>query len=84
MKPLFSFLLTLGLLSSIVSMPAATEAIASESTAYVYICTGGSSTKYHKTSTCRGLGNCKGRVIKVTKDEAESEYHRTPCKICKP
>ena len=83
MKPLFPFFLTLALLCSFASTPATTETAASE-TAYVYICTGGSSTKYHKTSSCRGLNNCQGDIVKITKSDAENKYRRTACKICKP
>lgn len=45
----------------------------------VYICTGGYATKYHSTSRCSGLGNCKGDIIAVSIDEVGS---RTPCKKC--
>lgn len=83
MKPIFSFFLTIALLCSFASAPATTETSAQEAT-YVYICTGGSSTKYHKTSTCRGLNSCKGKIIRITKSDAENKYYRTPCKICKP
>ena len=47
----------------------------------VYICTGGSSKRFHRTTRCRGLDNCKGSVIKVTLAEAKKK-HRTPCKLC--
>ena len=47
----------------------------------VYICTGGSSKRYHATDNCRGLGNCSGEIIDITIDEAEG-LGRTPCKIC--
>lgn len=50
----------------------------------VYICTGSSSTRYHATSTCRGLSRCSGNIVKVTRKQAEDTYKRTPCKICKP
>ena len=83
MKPLFSFLLTLALLCSFASTPTTAEIAAADMT-YVYICTGSSSTKYHKTALCRGLNNCKGKIIKVSRTVAEEEYHRSPCKICKP
>lgn len=48
---------------------------------YVYICTGGSSKRYHKTDRCKGLDNCKGTIKKVTLAYAEDKG-RTPCKIC--
>lgn len=83
MKKIFSNLLTIALLCSFVSISITIETVASETT-YVYICTGVSSTKYHKTSSCRGLNNCKGKIVKVSKSEAENKYSRTTCKICKP
>lgn len=73
MKPLLSFLLTLALLCSFASTPTTTEITAADTT-YVYICTGSSSTKYHKTASCRGLNNCKGKIIKVSRTVAEEEY----------
>ena len=47
----------------------------------VYICTGGKSTKYHKTSTCSGLNRCSGEIKQITLKEAASKG-RTPCAIC--
>lgn len=47
----------------------------------VYICTGGSSKRYHKTNKCKGLRNCGGRIIAISKAEAE-DMGRTPCQIC--
>lgn len=47
----------------------------------VYICTGGSSTRYHATKSCRGLCNCGGTIREVTIEQAE-KMGRTPCKIC--
>lgn len=47
----------------------------------VYICTGGYSKRYHRTERCRGLGNCRGTVKKVTLEMAE-DMRRTPCRIC--
>lgn len=51
------------------------------STRFVYICTGGSATKYHSRKTCKGLGNCKGEVKAVSMSTATSQG-RTACKIC--
>lgn len=84
MKKLFSILLTLSLLCTFADIPSTTEISATNTTTYVYICTGSSSTKYHKTGSCRGLNNCKGKIVKVSKSEAENKYGRTACKICKP
>ena len=47
----------------------------------VYICTGGSSKRYHDDRDCRGLGNCSGAIRSVSLDEAEG-MGRTPCRIC--
>ena len=53
-----------------------------ESTAtMVYICTGGNSIRYHKTSGCKGLSNCSGDIIKISIEEAK-QMGRTACKIC--
>lgn len=51
------------------------------STRFVYICTGGSATKYHSRKTCKGLGNCKGEISAVSMSTATSQG-RTACKIC--
>lgn len=51
------------------------------STQIVYICTGGSATKYHSRKTCKGLGNCKGEISAVSMSTATSQG-RTACKIC--
>jgi hypothetical protein len=47
----------------------------------VYICTGSSSKRYHKTDDCRGLNNCKGTIVKISQQKAR-EMGRTACKIC--
>lgn len=83
MKKLFTLFITLSLLCAFAETSAPIEA-AANTTTYVYICTGGSSARYHKSSSCRGLNSCKGKVVKITKDDAENKYHRTACKICKP
>lgn len=48
---------------------------------HVYICTGGSATKYHSTPNFRGLNRCKGDVIKISIGDARNQG-RTACKIC--
>lgn len=53
-----------------------------EAETYVYICTGGSSKRYHKSTACKGLDNCQASVKKVTLDYAENKLKRTPCKLC--
>ena len=47
----------------------------------VYICTGGSATRYHASKNCKGLSNCGGAIREVTIEQAE-KMGRTPCKIC--
>ena len=47
----------------------------------VYICTGGSSKRYHRGRDCKGLSRCSGEIEEVTEEEAE-DMGRTPCKIC--
>ena len=47
----------------------------------VYICTGGSATRYHATKNCKGLSNCGGAIREVTIEQAE-KMGRTPCRIC--
>jgi len=47
----------------------------------VYICTGGSSVCYHKTSDCRGLSRCSREIIPVSLEDAQKDGRR-PCKIC--
>ena len=74
---------TLFILSAMLFFPFAmtAEKHVSETQGMVYICTGGSSKRYHATSSCRGLDNCQGDIIKVTVEKAKS-IGRTPCKIC--
>lgn len=54
---------------------------AEKSEKMVYICTGGSSERYHASDDCRGLCRCKGDIKGVTMAEAQ-DMGRTPCKIC--
>ena len=58
-----------------------TEDESSSSSDNVYICTGGSSERYHSSPDCRGLGRCSGEIEEVSEEEAE-DMGRTPCKIC--
>ncbi len=83
-KMLLSLLLTLSVGAMSISLPGTTEELSPEPTDVVYICTGTSATRYHRTENCRGLNSCKGKIIKVTRYDAENKYNRTPCKICKP
>lgn len=61
--------------SQIVNVSAAKES------SKVFICTGGSSKRYHKTRSCHGLNNCKGTIKEVTIGYAK-DLGKTPCKIC--
>lgn len=47
----------------------------------VYICTGGSSRRYHCDPDCKGLSRCSGEIEEISEEEAE-DMGRTPCKIC--
>lgn len=47
----------------------------------VYICTGGSSKRYHKTDECWGLNSCEAKIKEVSEGYAIS-IGRTRCKIC--
>lgn len=47
----------------------------------VYICTGGSSRRYHCDPGCKGLSRCFGEIEEISEEEAE-DMGRTPCKIC--
>ena len=47
----------------------------------VFICTGGSSKRYHCDRDCKGLSRCSGEIEEVSEEEAE-DMGRTPCKIC--
>jgi hypothetical protein len=40
-------------------------------TTYVYLCDSEGGKKYHFTESCRGLSNCKHRIVKVTLEEAK-------------
>lgn len=70
------------LMASCNGAPEATEsAVADGDGTQVYICTGGSSEKYHITDTCSALASCSKAVREVTLADAQSKG-RTPCKRC--
>ena len=52
-----------------------------EQTTYVYVCTGPSSKRYHRTPNCSGLNRCSREIKKITLQEAEKKG-RTACKKC--
>ena len=70
-------ILTLALLSSSVFFSSC------ESTGkdYVYICDGGSSTKYHRIMSCSCVGTCSTDIRKVKLSEAQS-MGRGQCGCC--
>lgn len=47
----------------------------------VFVCTGGSSKKYHGLKDCRGLSSCHGSIVKMTVSKAK-EAGKTACKLC--
>ena len=47
----------------------------------VFVCTGGSSKRYHCDRDCKGLSRCSGEIEELSEEEAE-DMGRTPCKIC--
>jgi hypothetical protein len=49
---------------------------------YVYICDSGTAYAYHSSQTCRGLSNCRHKILKVSLTDAVNKYDRKPCKIC--
>ena len=52
-----------------------------EQTSYVYVCTGPSAKRYHRTPNCSGLSRCSREVKKITLQETEKKG-RTPCQKC--
>lgn len=71
----------LGIVLLCSASPGEEQEITTEQSAKVYICTGRSSKRYHKTSRCEGLRRCSGEIRAVSVAEAE-RMGRTPCKIC--
>lgn len=47
----------------------------------VYVCTGGSSKRFHIDEDCKGLMRCSGNVVVMDEDEARMAG-RTPCRLC--
>jgi len=56
-------------------------AVPTDSNSKVWVCTGGSSKRYHAHNDCKGLNNCKVSVEEISLQEAES-MGRTPCRKC--
>ena len=49
--------------------------------AKVWVCTGGSSKRFHAYNNCKGLSKCSASIDEVTLEEAEM-MGRTPCRTC--
>lgn len=47
----------------------------------VWVCTGGSSKRYHAYDKCKGLSKCSASIDEVKLEEAET-MGRTPCRKC--
>jgi len=45
----------------------------------VFICADSNAKKYHFVSDCKGLTNCRDKIINVSLKEAKSKYHREVC-----
>lgn len=39
----------------------------------VYICNNNKVEKYHKSATCRGLGNCQFKIVKISVQSAKNK-----------
>lgn len=48
-----------------------TENVNSHQQTSAYLCDSPGGTKYHYTKNCRGLSNCKHKIIKVSLSEAK-------------
>ncbi len=55
--------------------------VPTDSNSKVWVCTGGSSKRYHAYSNCKGLSNCRASIEEISLQEAES-MGRTPCRKC--
>lgn len=70
------------ILAMMAMMPAGITTVHnSQAEQMVYICTGGSSKKYHATKQCHGLNSCGGEIKQITLKKA-IDMGRTACKIC--
>jgi hypothetical protein len=48
----------------------------------VYICTGPKSIVFHRNSQCKGLQECRSKIILVLRSEAKTAYRRRHCYVC--
>ena len=60
---------------------AAAEPDENSSSDMVYVCTSGTSKRYHSDRYCSALSRCSGEIEEVSVEEAE-DMGRTPCHIC--
>lgn len=81
MRQLLLLLVTITLVACGGSKDKERDKTTEKSEKIVYICTGGSSERYHASDDCRGLSRCKGDIKGITIAEAQ-DMGRTPCKIC--
>jgi hypothetical protein len=77
-KTIFTALLFLAIVSP---TGAETSHNQQKDTDKVYVCTGKSSKRYHKTDKCKGLRSCSRDIIAVSVAKAKG-MGRTPCKMC--
>ena len=47
----------------------------------VLVCLTKNAKAYHR-DYCKGLNNCKGPIVTMSRSRAEQEYNRTPCGFC--
>jgi hypothetical protein len=48
----------------------------------VYLCQGDYSNKFHSSSNCTGLNNCKTNLLRVSVSQAQYTYRREYCCVC--
>ncbi len=80
-RTVFSIALVAMLSLTSFTAPKQEPAKAEQKTEYVYVCKGKSAKRYHASSRCKGLKNCKSGMEKVTLDKAK-KMGRTACRIC--
>ena len=83
MKQLMSFAITATMLLGGSSCGSSHKRVSvpPDSNSKVWVCTGGSSKRYHAYSNCKGLSNCRANIEEISLQEAES-MGRTPCRKC--
>jgi hypothetical protein len=48
----------------------------------VYICTGPKAIVFHRSNQCKGLLECRNKIILVLRSEAKTAYRRRHCYLC--